>query len=242
MRKILSHTRRAVDDYNMIETGDRIAVGVSGGKDSLALLCAMKALMRFYPNDFSVEALTLDTGAPGMDFSEITELCEKLEIPYTILKTDIYDVIFNHRKEKNPCSLCAKMRRGGLCDLAKEKGINKVALGHHFDDVLETFFLSLVYEGRINCFSPVTYLDRTQITVIRPFIYLPEKEIRRFAKAENLPVVKNTCPADGETKREYMKELISKLEYDNHGTKERVFTALKNSNVPGWKIEGDKND
>lgn len=241
MRKILSHTRRAVDDYNMIESGDRIAVGVSGGKDSLVLLCAMHALKRFYPKEFHLEALTLDMGAPGMDFSGVKKLCEELDIPYTILKTDIYEVIFEHRKEKSPCSLCAKMRRGGLNDLAKSRGLSKVCLGHHFDDVIETFFLSLFYEGRINCFSPVTYLDRSDITVIRPFIYLPEKEIKRYTKAENLPVVKNTCPADGNTKRQEMKELIRKLEYDNHGLKERVFTALKTSNVQGWNIsEGEK--
>lgn len=237
MRKILSHTRRAVDDYSMILPGDRIAVGVSGGKDSLTLLCAMHALKRFYPNEFHLEALTLDMGAPGMDFSGVAELCKSLDIPYTVLKTDIYEVIFEHRKEKSPCSLCAKMRRGGLNDLAKSRGLSKVVLGHHFDDVVETFFLSLFYEGRINCFSPVTYLDRTDITVIRPFIYLPEKEIKRFTKAADLPVVKNSCPADGNTKRQYMKDLIRNLEHDNHGLKERVFTALKNSNVSGWNTE-----
>ncbi len=242
MRKILSHTRRAVDDYNMIMQGDRIAVGVSGGKDSLTALCAMKALKRFYPNEFHLEALTLDSGAPGMDFSGVAELCKELDIPYTVLKTDIYEVIFDIRKEKNPCSLCAKMRRGGLNDLAKSRGLNKVVLGHHFDDVVETFFLSLLYEGRINCFSPVTYLDRSDITVIRPFIYLPEKEIKRYTKAENLPVVKNSCPADGNTKRQYIKDLLRNLEHDSHGLKERVFTALKTSNIPGWNIERSKDD
>lgn len=240
MRKILSHMRRAVDDYKMILPGDRIAVGVSGGKDSLVALCALKALQKFYPNEFYMEALTLDMGAPGMVFSGVEKLCKDLDVPYTILKTDIYEVIFEHRKEKSPCSLCAKMRRGGLNDLAKSRGLDKVVLGHHFDDVIETFFLSLFYEGRINCFSPVTYLDRTDVTVIRPFIYLPEKEIRRYAKASQLPVVTNTCPADGNTKRQDMKELIGKLEYENHGLKERVFTALKNSNVPGWNIEGEQ--
>lgn len=236
MRRILSHTRRAVDDYNMINDGDRIAVGVSGGKDSLTALCALSALKKFYPKKFHLEALTLDTGAPGMDFSSIYELCSKLEVPYTVLKTDIYEVIFEHRKEKSPCSLCAKMRRGGLNDLAKSRGLSKVVLGHHFEDVIETFFLSLMYEGRINCFSPVTYLDRSDITVIRPFIYLPEKEIKRYARTENLPVVKNTCPADGNTKRQYMKDLLASLEKENHGLKERIFTALKSSEVPGWRI------
>ena len=208
----------------------------------MVALCALKALQKFYPNEFYMEALTLDTGAPDMDFSGVKKLCDEIDVPYTILKTDIYEVIFEHRKEKSPCSLCAKMRRGGLNDLAKTRGLDKVVLGHHFDDVIETFFLSLFYEGRINCFSPVTYLDRSDITVIRPFIYLPEKEIRRYAKQAELPIVTNSCPADGNTKRQEMKELIGKLEYSNHGLKERVFTALKNSNVKGWNIEGDKNE
>lgn len=240
MRKLLSYARRAIDDYNMILPGDRIAVGVSGGKDSITALCVMHALKRFYPNEFYLEALTLDTGAPNMDFTPVKELCEELNIPYTILKTDIYEVIFDIRKEKNPCSLCAKMRRGGLNDLAKSRGLNKVVLGHHFDDVVETFFLSLFYEGRISCFSPVTYLSRADITVIRPFIYMPEKEIKRFVRSEGISVVQNTCPADGNTKRQYIKDLLYTLEKENRGLRERIFTALKSSNVPGWNLEENK--
>lgn len=234
MRRLLSYLRRAVDDYDMLAPGDRVAVGVSGGKDSLALLCALKALQRFYPHPFELEAITLDLGIAGMDFSPVAALCSRLDIPYSIHKTDIYEVVFEVRRESNPCALCANMRRGALNGIAKERGCTKVALGHHFDDVIETFLLSLFYEGRVGCFSPVTYLERVDITAIRPLLYVPEAYITAFAAREKLPVVENPCPADGNTKREYIKATLRQLEHDNRGLRERLFTALQHS-VEGWE-------
>ncbi|NLY43343.1 MAG: tRNA 2-thiocytidine(32) synthetase TtcA [Clostridiaceae bacterium] len=236
MKRILSYLRRAIEDYHMIEEGDRIAVGVSGGKDSLTLLLALKSLQRFYPKKFEPEAITLDMGLEGFDTSNIQKMCEELGVNYTVKQTGIGKIVFDIRKETNPCSLCAKLRRGALHNTALELGCNKVALGHHKDDVIETFFLSLFFEGRISCFSPVTYLDRKKITLIRPMIYMPEKFIRREAEKLNLPVVFNPCPANGKTKRQYMKELIRNLDRENHGLKERVFGAIQRSCIDGWKI------
>lgn len=235
MQHLLSHMRRAVEDYNMIEEGDRIAVGLSGGKDSLAVLLAAHALKRFYPKQFHLEAITLDMGM-DMDFTPLVELCKSLDVPYHIEKTQIKEIVFDLRKEKNPCSLCANLRRGALNSAAKDRGLDKIMLGHHFDDVVETFFLSLLYEGRVNCFLPVTYLDRMGVTLLRPFIYVEERDIKKFAKATNLPVVKSNCPADGNTKREYIKTLLRQLENENHGAKQRLFTAMRNS-VKGWEIQ-----
>ncbi|MBO7175917.1 MAG: tRNA 2-thiocytidine(32) synthetase TtcA, partial [Clostridia bacterium] len=212
MKRILSYTRRAVDDYEMIHEGDKIAVGISAGKDSLTLLYALAGLRRFYPKKFELVAITVDMGFEGMDFTPIRELCEKLDVPYIVAKTEISHIIFDIRKEKNPCSLCAKMRRGALHNAAKEAGCNSVALGHHFDDVVETFMLNLFYEGRLGCFQPVTYLSRKDITVIRPMIYMPEKDVRYFANRVELPVIKSPCPADGNTERESMKQLLHNLE------------------------------
>ncbi len=234
MQRLLSHMRRAIEDYDMIQDGDRIAVGLSGGKDSLAVLVAAHSLQRFYPKKFHLEAITLDMGMEGMDFSPLSKLCESLSIPYTIEKTQIKEIVFDLRKEKNPCALCANLRRGALNTVAKERGLSKIMLGHHFDDVVETFLLSLIYEGRVNCFLPVTHLDRMDITLLRPFIYVEERDIRKFAKMAELPVVKSTCPADGNTKREYIKGLLGQLDHENHGTKKRMFTALRNS-VDGWQ-------
>lgn len=238
MKRILSYTRRAVDDYEMIHEGDRIAVGISAGKDSLTLLHALAGLRRFYPKRFELVAITVDMGFEGMDFTPIRELCERLDVPYIIAKTEISRIIFDVRKEKNPCSLCAKMRRGALHNAAKEAGCNVVALGHHFDDVVETFMLNLFYEGRIGCFQPVTYLSRKDITVIRPMIYLPEKDIRYFANRVSLPVVKSTCPADGNTERESMKQLLHTLERENKGLRYRIFGALQRGNIDGFKAVG----
>lgn len=235
MQQMLSHMRRAVDDYYMIAPGDRIAVGLSGGKDSLAVLAAAKALQRFYPIPFHLEAITLDMGMEGMNFTPLQDYCEKLDVPYTIEKTEIKQIVFDYRQEKNPCALCANLRRGALNTVAKSRGLNKIMLGHHYDDVIETFMLSLLFEGRISCFSPVTYLDRMEITLLRPFIYIEEKEIKRFAQREQLPVVHNTCPADGNTKREYAKTLLNQLEHEHHGTKQRMFTAMRGS-LPDWEI------
>ena len=182
LRRMLSYTRRAIDDYHMIEAGDKIAVGVSAGKDSLTLLYALSTLRKFYPKKFELCAITIDMGFEGSDFSPIARLCEELSVPYHIIPTQISTVIFDIRKEKNPCSLCAKMRRGALHNAAKDLGCNTVALGHHFDDAVETFMMNLFNEGRIGCFSPVTYLDRMDITLIIPLIYTPESYIKGYAK------------------------------------------------------------
>lgn len=236
MKKILSYLRRAVDDYNMIEDGDKIAVGVSGGKDSIALMLALNSLKRFYPKKFDILAITVSMGFENTDFSPISKLCEAEGIEYIVEDTQIGEIVFNVRKEANPCSLCSKMRSGALNEASLKYGCNKVALGHHYDDVVETFFMSLFKEGRINCFSPVTYLDRTGVTKIRPMIYLPEKEITYFVNKKNLPIVKNPCPADGNTTRQYMKDLIMSLEVENKGLKQQIFHAVKTSEIKGWKI------
>ncbi len=234
MQKLLSYVRRATDDYKMIEENDVITVGVSGGKDSLALLCALAKLRGFYPKKFDVKAVTLSLGYKEMSFDNIARLCEELDVEYIVKETDIAQILFDIRKEKNPCSLCAKMRRGALHDCALELGSRKVALGHHFDDVLETFMLCLIFEGRVSCFSPVTYLDRKDITVIRPLIYAPESFIGGFARKHALPVEKNPCPADKHTKREYIKQLIHNLESENPGLRARLFTAIEGAHAGGF--------
>lgn len=235
MQKLLSYLRRGVDDYGMINEGEKITVGVSGGKDSLALLYALAKLRMFYPKKFELCAVTLDMGF-GMDFTPVADLCKELDVEYVLKHTDIAEIIFDIRKESNPCSLCAKMRRGALHDAALELGSHKVALGHHNDDALDTFMLSLVYEGRVNCFSPVTYLDRKDITLIRPLIYAPEAYITGFARRFELPVVRNKCPEDKRSKREYVKNLIRRLEKENPGFKTRLFTAIENGKVGGFGI------
>lgn len=235
LQRLMSYTRRAIDDYQMIQAGDKIAVGISGGKDSLALLYALAGLRRFYPKPFTLEAITVKLGLEGMDFTAVKTLCDSLEVPYTIVETDIAEVVFNVRKEENPCSLCAKMRKGAFNEKAKELGCNKSAYAHHQDDVIETSLMSLIFEGHYYTFSPVTYLDRMDITLIRPLIYVPECDIVGFQKLCQLPVVKNTCPADGITKREYVKNLIKSLEQENPGVKERLFSAVTSGLLPNWK-------
>ncbi len=227
--------RRAIDDYNMIKNGDKIAVGISGGKDSLALLAALSAYKKFADKDFSLMAITIDMGFEGMDFSPIEGFCQSLEVPYIVKKTQIGEVLFDIRKESNPCSLCAKMRRGALCELAKEEGCNKVALGHHNEDVIETFFLSLFYEGRLNSFAPVTYLSRVDMRVIRPLIYVPEGDIKGYASRTALPVVKNLCPMDGHSKRQDMKDFINEKNKEDHHFKTRIMHAIK-TGIEDWKI------
>ena len=235
MKRITSCVRRAVEEYDMIQEGDRVAVGISGGKDSLVLLGALANLSRYYPKKFSVVGLTLDMGY-NSDYSKIKQYCEGFGVEHLVKYTNIKEVIFDYRKEENPCSLCAKMRRGALNDFAIEQGCNRVALGHHNDDVLETFMLSLLYEGRINCFSPVTFLDRTGIYQIRPLIYVREGDIRGVVKRLDVPVLKSSCPVDGETKRQEIKEIIANLDKTvNPGMKKRLFTAISNSNISGWK-------
>ncbi len=233
-QKLLSYVRRAVEDYQMIAPGDRIAIGVSGGKDSLCTLLALADLRRFYPNPFEIEAITVSLGFPSGDYSPVAALCEKINVPFTLVETDIGQIIFEERKEKNPCSLCAKMRKGALNDAAEKLGCNKVALGHNKDDIIETFFLSLFYEGRINTFAPVSFLDRKQIYSIRPLMYVPEYEARSYVKKYEIPVVKSPCPVDGETKRQEIKELIASLskQYDN--LEGKVFSAIRRSAIKGW--------
>ena len=238
IKRVLSFVRRAVDDYEMINEGDKIAVGVSAGKDSLTLLCAMADLRRFYPKKFELCAITVDMGFEGMDLSPIAKFCEELGVEYHVVPTQIYKIIFEVRKEKNPCSLCAKMRRGALYGYAKQIGCNKVAFGHHFDDVIETFMLNLFYEGRLGCFQPVTYLSNTDITLIRPMIYMPEKDVRYFASKTELPIVKSTCPADGNTEREEMKKLLASIEKTNKGLRYRIFGAIQRGEIDGFKEIG----
>ena len=224
IQKLLSHLRRAVDDFNMIQENDKIAVGLSGGKDSLALLTLLSNLKRFYPAKFSVVAVTVDMGFKNANFSGIADFCEKNGMPLEIEKTQIAEIIFDARKESNPCSLCSKMRRGALSSAANRLGCNKIALGHHSDDFLETFFLSLFFEGRLSVFSPVSYMSRSDVTLIRPMIYMRECDIAAFTK--DFPVLKNPCPADKHTKREFAKNLIKEITKEIPFAKERALSAL----------------
>lgn len=237
MKRILSGVRRALTDYRMIEPGDHVAVGVSAGKDSLTLLCAMAELRRFYPTPFTLQAITVDMGfAGGTDFSPIANLCRRLEVPYTVIPTEIAKIVFEVRQEPSPCSLCAKMRRGALYNAARDMGCNTVALGHHLDDAAETLLLNLFFEGRVGCFSPVTNLSRTGIKLIRPLLYLPEKDIRYFAGKAELPVIKSPCPADGNTEREEMKRLLNDLERRHRGLHHRIFGAMQRSHISGFGL------
>lgn len=236
LQKVLSHVRKAVDDYNMIKAGDKIAVGVSGGKDSLTLLTALKEMQRFYPEKYELEAISVSLGFEGMDFSPIESYCKEIGVNYTVVDTDIGNIIFNERKEKNPCSLCAKMRKGALNDMVEKLGCNKIALGHNKNDIIETLFLSMFYEGRIYTFSPVTFLDRKKLYSIRPLMYMSEKDVIGFSKKYNLPIVKNKCLADGYTKREDIKNFVSEqiTKYDHF--EEKIFGSIKRSHIKGWDI------
>ncbi len=238
MKRMLSFVRRAVDDYGMIEEGDRIAVGVSGGKDSLTLLAVMAALKRFYPKRFEVVGITVDMGFEGSDFSAVEEYCRELGVEYVVVKTEIAKIIFDVRKESNPCSLCAKMRRGSLHAAAQEAGCNKVALGHHYDDAVETFMMNLFFEGRLGCFSPVTYLSNRKIKLIRPMIYAQEKDVQYFTRRQALPVVTSLCPEDHATERENMKKLLMELERGNKGVKHRIFNAMCKGEIDGFRLCG----
>lgn len=239
LQRVLSLVRKACDDYEMIDEGDKIAIGISGGKDSLTLLYALSHLRRFYPKHFEVVAVTIDLGFNNLDLSKIKELCESLNVAYHIEKTDIYDVVFNVRKESNPCSLCAKMRKGALNDAMKKIGCNKIAYAHHKDDVIDTMLLSLIYEGRFHTFSPVTYLDRTDLTVIRPLIYMNESDVLGFVNKYDVPVVKSPCPVDKKTKREFVKEVVKDINKETPGVRNRMFAAIKDSNIKGWNKSGE---
>ena len=229
--------RRAVDDYHMIEEGDRIAVGVSGGKDSMLLLVALDHLKSYYPKRFDLEAVTVELGFEGMDFDPVAELCARLDVPYTRIPTDIREVVFDVRQEENPCSLCAKMRRGALNTALKELGCNKLALGHHRDDAVETYLMSLLLEGRISCFKPVTYMSRMDVWQIRPMVYCPEDKIAAAAEALHLPVVTNPCPEDRGSKRYEIKTLLSGLEAQYPDVKNKIFGAMQRLPLEGWKPE-----
>lgn len=234
LQKLLSLTRKAVDEFQLIEEGDKIAVGVSGGKDSLSMLYALHGLMRFYPKAFTIEVITVDLGHPDFSLDKIENLCKELDVPFHVVKTDIAPIIFEERKESNPCSLCAKMRKGALNTEAKRLGCNKIAYAHHKDDVIETMLLSLIYEGRFHTFAPKTYLDRMDLTVIRPLLFVNEADVIGFKNMYHLEIEKSPCPVDGYTKRQYAKELLASLNWENPGAKERMFTAILNSNINGW--------
>ena len=242
MQKLLSRVRSCVDRYSMIEDGDRIAVGVSGGKDSLALLCVLSELRKFYPEKYDLCALMLDmgfdasetVGAAPSDTSEIAELCSRLGVEFHVKRTEIARVIFDVRKESNPCSLCARMRRGSLHDLAKEYGVNKLALGHHFDDAAETVMLNLFFEARIGCFSPVTYLSRKDLTMIRPLLLTEERGIKTFVKKASLPVMKSPCPMDKTSERAKMKDMLHAFDREHRGLYTRIVGAVERGGIDGW--------
>ena len=236
LQRLLSLVRQAVDDYTLIDDQDHIAVGVSGGKDSLALLYALHELQRFYPKHFTLHAFTVDLGFGIQDFSGIKAFCDGFQVPLTIIPTEIGKIVFETRKESNPCSLCAKMRKGALNEAVKKLGYNKVAYAHHKDDIVETMILSLIFEGRFHSFSPKSYLDRMGLTVIRPMMFVNEADVIGFQRKYDLPVEKSRCPVDGLTKRQYAKELIHQLELDHPGAKQRMFTAILNGRIDGWPV------
>ena len=237
MQKLIGLVRRCVQDYHMIEDGDRIGVGVSGGKDSVALLAFLAELRKYNDKKFEVEAVTIDMGL-GMDYSSMQRLCDQLDVRFNLVKTEIGPIIFEHRKEKNPCSMCAKMRRGALNQAILDRGMNKLALGHHYDDAVETFMMSLIYEGRISCFQPVTDLDRTGIIQIRPMLYIHEKSIDSFVKRNDLPIITNRCPVDKYTKREEIKQLVYNLSATYPDLRERIFGAMQRLPLPEWEPKG----
>lgn len=238
MQNMMGRIRRCAEDYNMIAEGDKIAVGVSGGKDSLTLLYLLAALRRYYPAHYELQAVTIDMGLPGMDFSPVAALCEKLEVPYQIKKTEIGPIIFDYRHERNPCSMCAKMRRGALNNVLRERNLNKLALGHHFDDAVETYMMSLLFEGRISCFQPVTFLDRSGVTQIRPLIYAGEQKITNLARELNVPIVENPCPEDKGSKRYEIKQLLKTMSVQYPDMKSKIFGAMQRLPLKGWgKIE-----
>lgn len=235
LQKLYSYTRKAIDDFQMINENDSIAVGISGGKDSLTLLYALAGLRKFYPIHYSLTAVTVDLGYPDFDLTAIKELCRELDVPYHIIPTEIGAIIKEQNIKNSPCSLCAKLRKGALNKAVVELGCNKVAYAHHKDDIIETMLLSLMFEGRFYAFPPVTHLDRSNLDVIRPLMYVPEVDIIGFKNHYNLPVVKNPCTFDGKTKRQYAKDLLQQLNKDHPGVKNRLFTAILNGNIPDWR-------
>lgn len=235
MQKILGYLRKAIEHYNMIEEGDKIAVALSGGKDSITLLKGLKALQRFYPKHFELVAISVNPGFEFFDSSLLERICSETGVEYIEAKSDIKEIVFDIRKEKNPCSLCANLRRGILNSTAIEHGCNKLALGHNEDDVLETFFLNMLFAGNLSTFAPVSYMDRSKMTVIRPLIYASEKEIKKFIKRSNITVMNKNCPMDGVSKREFMKDLIYKLSVEIPNVRANLIGAIKRANINGWK-------
>lgn len=235
MQKILGYLRKAIEHYNMIDDGDKIAVALSGGKDSITLLKGLKALQRFYPKHFDLVAISVNPGFDFFDADFLSKICAEIGVPFIEAKSDIKEIVFDIRKEKNPCSLCANLRRGILNSTTIENGCNKLALGHNEDDVLETFFLNMLYAGNLNTFAPVSYMDRSKITLIRPLIYAPEKEIRKFIKRENIKVMPKNCPMDGVSKREDMKEMLYKLTLAIPNVRANLIGSIKRANINGWK-------
>lgn len=233
-QQLYSKTRQAIDDYHMINADDRIAVGLSGGKDSLALLYALHGLQSFYPIPFSIVAVTVDLGFENQDYSELISLCRHLGVPYHIIPTRIAEIVFEARQEKHPCSLCSRLRKGALNQKILELQCNKLAYAHHRDDVVDTMMLSLIYEGRWNTLSPVTYLDRTGLTLIRPLIYVKEADIKGWVKTYHLPVQPSRCPADKASKRKTTKELIRMIDQEAPGVRNRMFTAIQQSGMENW--------
>lgn len=244
MQKMLGYMRKAIQEFDLIKDGDHIAVGVSGGKDSVVLLRGLWLLRKFIGIDYSLTAITLDPGFDGVfgDYSPIAQLCAEMEIPYILKRTQIGEIVFDVRRETSPCSLCARMRRGALHDAAIEAGCGKIALGHHYDDAVETFMMNLFNEGRIGCFSPKSYLSRKNLWMIRPMVFAPEKEVRRAAAKNELPVVKSKCPADGNTSRQEMKEFLAKLDKEKDGLKFRIFGAMRRAGIDGWQFREAKAD
>lgn len=235
MQKILGYLRKAIEHYNMIDEGDKIAVALSGGKDSTTLLMGLKALQRFYPKHFELIAISVNPGFEFFDTSFLKDLCSNLDIEFVEAKSHIKEIVFDIRKERSPCSLCANLRRGILNSTAIEYGCNKLALGHNEDDVLETFFLNMFYAGNLSTFAPVSYMDRSKITLIRPLIYAPEKEIRKFIKREDIQVMPKNCPMDGVSKREDMKEMLYKLSVKIPNVRANLIGAIKRAGINGWK-------
>lgn len=242
MQKILSYLRKAIEDFHMIEEGDKIAVGLSGGKDSITLLSSLKALQRFYPKNFDLIAISVNPGFEFFDSSILEKICANLDVPLFIEESHIKEIVFDIRKEKNPCSLCANLRRGILNTTALREGCNKIALGHNEDDVLETFLLNLFYTGNISTFAPISYMDRSKMTLIRPLIYTPEKEIRRFIKKQAIAIMPKNCPMDGVSKREDMKQMIKDLQVDIPHVRANLYGAIMRSHIKGWEINGKSID
>ena len=239
MQKILGYMRKAIQEYNLISDGDKICVGISGGKDSLVMLSGLALLKRFIGINYEIVGLTIDPRFNGIDgnYSDVEKFCAEYGIEYHVVSTQIGEIVFDVRKEPNPCSLCSRMRRGAIHNSAAELGCNKIALGHNYDDAVETFIMNLFTEGRIGCFSPASYMEDKNIHIIRPLVLAPEREIKKAALKNNFPIVKSLCSADGHTNRQQTKNFITEMERKNHGFKDRIFGAMRRADIDGWGIK-----